>query len=490
MRILAALAFLIVIGATLWLSQQLMVRLLRNLGRGKREWLGNFLIGTTTLVLQFVAFWLLTGRFPGFLVLLLVAGSLVSVLIHEMLGAIGGFGLQETKEKVSALGAIWGARNAVAGCILSVIGLIYLVVQTVGSLWIFFSHPRGSDIAVGWIALLLFIGPRLVHFPVQMAAVWPVVTSEFVDNDVRNTYLSSQFVSMINFTIICVYPFILFREPMAAAVGQVPPLWLLLSIPVFLFLLLGLIPYFLGSYRFRAQANALLRWRRQWLTDALPAVRLPPELRGPTLEGKLQQLKEEISRRIEENRLLRLYRQYLPDEMDSDDPEVDEPAAQIAQHAGGGVDSGAVVPSATPVSVALLTPEAQRESAELNQVKKALAYIRRRGLPPRVQSDDIAGNMLAILARYRERLVEWDVGFREIRALLDLYAAMLQARLHDVSAYIEAQLKNINEDLAAVRGSSRWAVGSLITGLSTVLVAVLKAYQEEILAIIVKVIGA
>ena len=114
---------------------------------------------------------------------------------------------------------------------MSVIGLIYIVVQTVGSLWIFFSHPRGSDIAVGWIALLLFIGPRLVHFPVQMAAVWPVVTSEFVDNDVRNMYLSSQFVSLYQLpTIICVYPFILFREPMAAAVGQVPPLWLLLSI--------------------------------------------------------------------------------------------------------------------------------------------------------------------------------------------------------------------------------------------------------------------
>ena len=98
--------------------------------------------------------------------------------------------------------------------------------------------------------------------------------------------------------------------------------------------------------------------------------------------------------------------------------------------------------------------------------------------------------MLNILARYRERLVEWDVGFREIRALLDLYAAMLQARRHDLSAYIEAQLKNINEGLTAVRGSSRWAVGSLMTGLSTVLVAVLKAYQEEILAIIVRVIGA
>ena len=78
--------------------------------------LGNFLIGTATLVLQFVAFWLLTGRFPGFLVLSAVPARCVSPDSRRCPGRlIGGFGLQETKEKVTALGAIWGVQNAVAG---------------------------------------------------------------------------------------------------------------------------------------------------------------------------------------------------------------------------------------------------------------------------------------------------------------------------------------------------------------------------------------
>jgi len=486
MKIVAALGYLLVVGANLWLSQRLMLRFVRNLGRGQRESIVMFLTGTVIMLLQFVSFWLLTGLFPTYLVLLLIGGSVVAALIHETLGAIGGFGLPETKEKVTALQAIWSARNKVAGVAMMAVGLLFTVGQTVGTLWIYFAHPRGSNAAVGWIALLLFIAPRLVFPPFELAALWPIITSEFIDNDVRNSNLSVQFIKMLNATIIFVYPFMLFREPMAAAVGQVPPLWLLFSIPVFFFVLLGLLPFFLGTLRFRAHSYALAHWRRQWLTDVMPILRLPQELREQALKGKLQELKDEIGRRANENPLLSLYQEYFPDEISSDETPVVEATAQIG---AGIVDTAAVV---SPTVVAITAEAAAQQAlAELMEVNEALDYLHRgEDLSARVASDDLVGNVLQILVRYRERLVEWDISFREIRALLDLYAAMLRGRMYDISAFIEAKLKDIDADLATVKGTSRLGFGWILTALATVLAAVLKAYQGEVVALILQVIRA
>jgi hypothetical protein len=492
-RILAALAYLIVVAANLWLQNRLMLRRVRNLKPGAWETLARSSLGIAALLLQFTGFWLLTGRFPVYLILLLVAGSLVAAVLHELLGAIGGFGLQETKEKVAALGAIWGAQNKIVGCLMGIFGLVFISAQTIGSLWIYFSHPYGSDAVVGWIALFQFILPRLVTLPIELAVIWPIVTSEFVDNDLRNSHLSAQFVSMVNATIIFVYPFTLFREQMAAAVGQVPPLWVLLSIPVFLFMVLGLLPFFLGTYKFRNQAGSLIGWRRQWLSEALPILRLPGELRAEALDEKLRQLRDEIASRIDENRLLKMYREYFPDEISSDEPlDVEPQPALIAERSAvepGAAEAALVV---NPEHAETQVTSGTRPLSEMTRIRRAVDYVRGRGAfarPVGPPPTDLTSGVLHVLQHYRERLVDWDLGFREVRRLLDLYATMLKSRGHDVSAFVEAELKNIDTAQPSVRGASGWAVGSVVTILSGVSVAVLKEYQEEIVALLARVIG-
>lgn len=478
MRLLSALGFLLATGAGVWLSSHVMVRWSRDLKHAQSAM--SFLIGAAVLLLQFVAFWLLTGLFPFFLVLLLIGGSLVAVLLHELLGAVGGFGLRDVKEKVGALGVIWGTQNKVAGCATIVGGLLILGGQTVGVLGVYFAHPSGSREAVGWIALLLFILPRLAEFPVQLVSTWPIVTSEFVDNDVRNTHLSRQFTAMVTSTVIFVYPFMLFREQMVAVVGRVPPLWLLFSIPAFFFAFGGLLPFFLGTYRFRSRADGLLRWRRDWLTAVLPMTRLPADLRRAAMHEKMESLRGEIVRRFAEHRVLTGYQELFPATGAPEEAPADTPPPQAAVS----VDVG---------STALQPGDADGASSEMVEVDAALAYLEGRQPPgeaPPSGYGALADNVMQILARYRHRLVEWDFSLHEIRELLNLYGTLLRAGARDVSAFVEESFKGVEKDVTLLRGSARGAaVGWMVTALSSAPIAVAKAYQDEIVAVLVRVIG-
>ena len=50
-----------------------------------------------------------------------------------------------------------------------------------------------------------------------------------------------------------------------------------------MFIFGGVLPFFIGMYRFRSEAEMLLQWRRRWSQEVLRFMRLPigePRTRG------------------------------------------------------------------------------------------------------------------------------------------------------------------------------------------------------------------
>ena len=89
---------------------------------------------------------------------------------------------------------------------------VLLVVVPVGSLYKFWKLPVGSSEAVAWIAFFLFIIPQIFSILLGFASILPTITSEYVDNDVRNYLLSTQFSSVINSTVALTFPVWVFTK--------------------------------------------------------------------------------------------------------------------------------------------------------------------------------------------------------------------------------------------------------------------------------------
>ena len=125
--------------------------------------------------------------------------------------------------------------------------------------------------------------PYLVILPFQIALLWPIVTSEYIDDDVRNAHLARGFSTSFYFTVLLMVPVILFGQEIQN-LGWSVSSWILLSIPLTLFLIGSVLPFYLGLFQHRHQARLMIEWRRKWLRDLLPLMKLPEGMSRPLLK--------------------------------------------------------------------------------------------------------------------------------------------------------------------------------------------------------------
>ena len=168
------------------------------------------------------------------------------------------------------------------------------VAGMIGVLWVFWRHPVGDPKAVVLIALFHFVLFQAAAIPALILMQWPIVTSQYVDDDIRNSYLAQQLSRIFYSTIYLLFPLWLFKQDIHIAYPHFPVpadlthFWILLSIPIFLFLAGGVLLFFLGVSRYRAQVKTMFDWLEQWLkqvliTNTLPVWRPPwPPVAGRT----------------------------------------------------------------------------------------------------------------------------------------------------------------------------------------------------------------
>lgn len=237
MKVLLTLAYLVLVGLSIFLGMRQQKYQIQQIGGGSYSTLWNYLWGLIVLVVIFAQFWLLTGIFPILLILLLIAASAVGAIIYIFIGAIARFTLEEKKRKIGALGVIWGAQNPILGCTFGAFSFLILLVIVIGSLWTFWSHSYGDPKALLWIAFFQFVLPQIVFIPFFSILLWPVVTSEYLDDDLRNSYLAGGFSAIFYRAIYLLFPLWLFKKEIVGVFQlDLPPFWVLLSIPLLLFI--------------------------------------------------------------------------------------------------------------------------------------------------------------------------------------------------------------------------------------------------------------
>jgi hypothetical protein len=427
MKLLYTFIFLCITALILYVSAKSQKLQIEQIRGGRRGIVGTFLLSVASLFLTFLQFLVLTGVFPFYLILGLIGAYVLATVINLLIGAIAGFSLPEKRNKIGALTVIWGAQKPMLGCGFIVLCLVILLVSWVGSLWVFWRYPIGSPYARVLVALLQFTLPQLIMIPSTLALAWPTVTSEYLDDDLRNSYLTTSFTGIIYSTIYLLFPIWIFKEEVTSVLGwALPPFWVLLSIPILLFLLGGAFPFFIGMYRFRSQHRIMLDWRRNWLEEVTPLCKLPEgEIRSAEIERKAQELDEEIRERyLSADKMFHFYQ----DLKLSDVPNEERP------------------------------------------------------LP--VSDLGLQESILDIIRKNESQLVNWDIRFGHLDELLHLRNIIGAGKSQDLGGFIEAKLKGIG----AEKPQKNVIAGSILSALSAGLVWLFKTYQTEIIAWVGKLV--
>ena len=485
MKILSSLGFVAIIILSTYIGYKWQSLSTDKLGKNNIG--SEFVFRLITLVLAFCAFWILTRIFPFYLILLLLVALLIAFAIHLLIGAIAGFNLQEKRKKVIVLFLMRtferGFKEGLEGnklaswffIFLPYLPLLGLVVSVIGSLWSFWRYPIGDPQARVLIAFFQFTLFFLTSMVYSLIIFWPVVSSEFVDDDVRNFYLSGGFSMVLFSTIFLLFPLWIFKQDFNQFFGSLPPFWLLLSIPLLLFLISYVFPFFIGLYLYRHQAKNLLEWQREWLNQVLQLVQLPKgETRSKGLDEKFSELENERNKRLSENTLFKFYLYIATGKIEG----ANNPLNALQRRSPYASLYGSSA-ATSDVSTALITEKSDKEQNEIGaalRLQEMKDYF----------SHPMYDKMVDAIWENRTALPKWDIRFGHVYKLNNLYQLTLDGKSANIKDTIKIALEDTEKRLADLSSKSNILSASSISVLSAVIVWLFKTFEQQIINTISK----
>ena len=454
------------VGVAILTSRQQKLHL-SGIQQGKRAKFLPFLISLGQIVLMFGMFWALTGFFSYRLIVLIAALLLLNVVVYQLIGAISGFTLEENIQKINALSIILAAEQRTLSCLYLAASSLSDLIAAVGAVVIFWMYPTGHPTAVMLIAVALFAVPQVVQIPAAIVATWPIITSEYIDNDLRDSYLVKSFAGLFLNAVYLLFPLWLLAGPAQQFFQSrhlaAPQPAVILVIPILVFLLGAVVPFFIGTYRRRAEAQRMWSWQEEWLAQFAQALKLPPGPRESEVEQCLTRLREEIVRRFSRNSLFQMYEEVVLPEL---------PAAQrpIAGMLTADDAEEQPVPAVQPSD----------KAGVLQAIRVAKERLRSPMSPPAYQVASL-NTVREILAANAPRLVDWDLRFANLWRLLQFYEITLQADPAGLAPYVTSALKDAREAVKSARQRRSVIAAALLTMLSSSVVWVVKTYGSEIL---------
>ncbi len=321
------------------------------------------------------------------------------------------------------------------------------------------------------IALFHFVLPQLFRIPILLLMSWPSVTSEYLDDDLRNSHLADAFSNIIYQTIFLLFPFWLFKQEINAFQWPLPPFWILLSIPLFVFIIGGLLPFFVGLYRYRSQSRSMTQWQANWLKDMLVANKLPAgAARESSFNEQFEELNNEIRVRVSQNDLLDYYRKLREGES-SASPLIEIEAEPVA--------AGSLVHEPGQIGAGDSTGTALVRGPQTNPIAIVKMYLKA-GPVTNTQGTDLTGQVLSIIKANQGNLVHWDIRFAHLQDLLQLYEVSVEGKTKDISEFVQARLSAVKETLAARTQRKNILAGAFLSGSSTAIIFLFKHYEPII----------
>lgn len=402
------------------------------LGRATGGPMKSFLVTAVNVIslpLIFAMYWSLTDIFPAGLLLLLIGLYLIGMAIYFLFGAAMGIGVEDKQRKITALALIWSMQNQRLSCInMSLLALAYLV-SVLGSLIVFWAHPFKDPNARFLITILLPVFLTVAGTVSTVFASWPIVTSEYLDDDFRNFRLINDLSLVLTNTAILFLPMWIFGQAVPAAYGgYTPAMWVLISLPLLAFLAGDLIPFFVGVYRYRAQSKLMLDWEVDWLKRTVAAHKLPPQPRSQALQDRVDGIEQQIKKSTERNTLLQFYHSALL------------PSAPAAQ--------GATGPPGTSPGNTATQPQ--------NVVQQ-------------------------VLLENADNLPEWDIRFKYLTELYELYNYADAAKTQDLSAFFTDRLNDKRTEQKTAPARKNVIAGLVLSGFSSAVIWAFKTFQSNIM---------
>jgi hypothetical protein len=416
----------------------------------------------------FTQYWALTHVFPLFVVAMYYALTLVASVLCHLIAEVIGHNQPEIRKKVSTLAVIGGMRFRrifIGGG-----WLVYVVVITswATSLWIYFSFSDSPLVAELYIAMSHFTGPAILNVFLLCFAMLPIVTSAYVDDDIRTNHLLSVFRMTILLTGWLLLPVYLMHQPEIALqptlsknAFALQKFWVIIPLPLFVFLFSGILPYFIGMYRYRIQVKTILEWRRNWLSRMSEVFKLPPiESRTGEINDLIGELERAIQSRFESNDLFQHFARLMSNSLDAyySSPKDHPPLLDASLR-----------PSQLPQqesSDATGKTLAHRTSKTLDQIEQA-KWALQHSLPIRgAATTEPPSNVLEktehFLRENQDKLVEWDLRFSDLWQLLNLYRHTYQSADKELGEFLKFKLEETEKDLTRLSKRKNLLGGAII----------------------------
>jgi hypothetical protein len=302
MKLISTIGFLIAFGLSVKVANLQQRRVIQTI-TSRNTGVVGYGLAMLSMLLVFVQYWCLTRIFPVYIILSLIVASSLGPVIHNVLGAIAGFGTQQKQSRINILAVTYAAQHRVAGRFLLIGGVVIVLGALIEALYKFWRLPIGSNEAVAWIAFCLFIILGFFSLVMLLLSTLPTIASEYTDDDVRSYLLSSAFSSVIYSTVALIFPVWIFNNFSSTLNQWMPAGWVILSIPSLIFLVSFLPSYFMGARRYRTQLKTQMEWRKEWLKETGELLTLPEPGRTASIQVKNAQLNAKITEATEANEL-------------------------------------------------------------------------------------------------------------------------------------------------------------------------------------------
>lgn len=441
----------------------------------KISFLATYTLIISSIILNFFQYWLLTGIFPFGIILFLLLACFVAEGLMALLASFSGTHLKEKKEKINILVATFSVQQSRFFGIMSLIQSILFLALQVAILWMFWKYAFWDYTAAIYIALLQFSLGYMLDAVFGAIMAWPALTHEYYDDDVRNHLLISNFAKLLIRTFMLLIPFWLFKEDAFAVLQNiginVSAFWILTMIPIALFILCYLVPFFIGVKNYRNQFHAIMDWRKQWLGEYSTIALLPESpVRDEKLANKISNLVNEIDRRRKENKLFDLYVTAIfpynyhnppnQDYIDFDEKPSSEP-------------SSAIVPARQP-----------------NGPQELMKFFKyQQNLKSTYTGNNLDHELLDFIQSNSQRVSEWDLRFQNLNFLLGLYQTSVNFKPTDVKDYIQHELNNTDKQTAAPTVKRNIMAGAFVTSISVAIVWVFNIFEKDISTFIRSLVG-
>ncbi|HEX8168995.1 MAG TPA: hypothetical protein VF824_00470 [Thermoanaerobaculia bacterium] len=422
-------------------QQQITTRVIQS---GRQRGATRFLLAVGMSLLSLAIFWSLTGLISLVGVGALIVLSVIGHLLYQIAGAISGFTLPYNETKINTMSFIIGMMTGVRNRFILPAAAAAALLNLLVTLVVFWIYPYRHPNAIVLITFFQFVVGQVVTAVFTIVLSWPIVSSEHVDNDFRDSYLVAMFSMMFNQTALLLIGLTLaepsLRVVCAARGWPLSRAWFFVALPMVSFVAVGVVPFFIGIYRRRAEERHVADWYADWLGSVANYLKLPAvDARRQALERQMEELNAEITSRYSNNPLYDFYEQHFHEATVVPHPDFDE--SQSRRLLAGQSDAAEQAPG------------------------------------------------MDIFIRNFENLYKWDLRFKHLRNMLQLREIMLQPDPTALAPYVDTQLTNaraVAKDSGQLRsvlaGSILGAFSSLFGWLGT-------NYGKEVVALLQQTIS-